>query len=62
MLKKVAELNISALEDRSAVAVALLKNGYTIGPDKRKRTPTGKTLDYFLVVYEEVSGNGGEGK
>ena len=52
--KKVAELVIQ--EDRLTVSSILIKNGYTVGPDKRKRTPTGKTLDYLLNVYEEDSG------
>lgn len=44
--KKVAELVIQGVEDRLTVSSILIKNGYTVGPDKRKRTPTGKTLDY----------------
>lgn len=61
--KKVAELVIQGVEDRLTVSSILIKNGYTVGPDKRKRTPTGKTLDYLLNVYEEDSGamTGGEG-
>lgn len=54
--KKVAELVIQGVEDRLTVSSILIKNGYTVGPDKRKRTPTGKTLDYLLNVYEEDSG------
>lgn len=46
--KKVAELVIQGVEDRLTVSSILIKNGYTVGPDKRKRTPTGKTLDYEL--------------
>lgn len=51
--KKVAELVIQGVEDRLTVAAILIKNGYTVGPDKRKKTPTGKSLDYLLQVYEE---------
>ena len=51
-LKEIAELNINVLDDRVAVATVLLKNGHTVGPRRRKKSPTGKTLDYFLVVYE----------
>lgn len=54
--KKVAELVIQGVEDRLTVSSILIKNGYTVGPYKRKRTPTGKTLDYLLNVYEEGSG------
>ena len=56
LFKKVAELVIQGVEDRLTVSSILIKNGYTVGPDKRKRTPTGKTLDYLLNVYEEDSG------
>lgn len=54
-LKKVTELVINGQEDRLNVASILIKNGYTVGPDKRKRTPTGKTLDYLIQVYEDDS-------
>ena len=55
-LEKVAELSIYEWNDRAAVATALLKNGYTVGPGKRKKTPTGKQIDYYLEVYKkEVS-------
>lgn len=37
-------------EDRVAVGSILLKNGYTVSFGKERRTPTGKTLDYFLEV------------
>lgn len=30
----------------------LIKNGYAVRQTKRKRTETGKTLDYYLVVSE----------
>lgn len=53
MLKPIAELSIAKLEDRKAVTAILHENGYTVGPGKRKKTPTGKTVDYFLIVYEE---------
>ena len=52
-LNKVAELVIQGVEDRLTVSAILIKNGYTVGPDKRKRTPTGKTMDYLLQVYED---------
>ena len=53
MLRPIAELSIAKLEDRKAVTAILHENGYTVGPGKRKKTPTGKTVDYFLIVYEE---------
>lgn len=54
-LEKVAELSIYEWNDRAAVATALLKNGYTIGPGKRKKTPTGKQMDYFLKIYRDTA-------
>ena len=53
MLKLVAELSIAKLEDRKTVVAILHENGYTVGPDKRKKTPTGKTVEYYIKVYEE---------
>lgn len=53
MLRPITELSIAKLEDRKAVTAILHENGYTVGPGKRKKTPTGKTIDYFLIVYEE---------
>lgn len=35
------------------VTAILHENGYTVGPGKRKKTETGKTIDYFLKVYRE---------
>lgn len=52
--KKVAEISIDKLEDRKTVTAILHANGYTVGPGKRKKTPTGKQLDYYLKVYKEV--------
>lgn len=53
-LEKVAELSINKLEDRKAVTAILHENGYTVGPGKRKLTPTGKRLDYYLKVYKDI--------
>ena len=50
-MKLVAELNISKLEDRKTVTAILHENGYTVGPGRRKKTETGKTISYFLKVY-----------
>lgn len=52
-MKLVAEISIAKLEDRKAVTAILHENGYTVGPGKRRKTKTGKTLDYFLKVYED---------
>ena len=50
-MKLVAELNVSKLEDRKTITAILHENGYTVGPGKRKKTETGKTIGYFLKVY-----------
>lgn len=52
-LKLVAEISINKLEDRKLVTSILYENGYTIGPGKRKLTPTGKQMDYYLKVYKD---------
>lgn len=52
-LKLVAEISINKLEDRKAVTAILYENGYTVGPGKRKLTPTGKQIDYYLKVYKD---------
>lgn len=49
----VIELKIYTKEDRLNVAQILIDNGYTVRQGKRQRTPTGKTLDYFLKVAED---------
>ena len=53
-LIKVAEISIDKLEDRKTVTAILHENGYTVGPGKRKKTETGKQLDYYLKVYVEA--------
>ena len=52
--KKVAEISIDKLEDRKTVTAILHANGYTVGPGKRKKTPTGKQLDYYLKGKEKL--------
>lgn len=47
------ELKIYSKEDRLKVAAILIDNGYTISQGKRKRTETGKIMDYFLRVQED---------
>lgn len=44
------KLYIDKLEERIEVAGILIKNGYTVSQGKEKKSPTGKTYDYFLVV------------
>ena len=46
----VCELRIYNQQDRLEVAAILIKNGYTVSQTKRQKTPTGKTVDYFLRV------------
>lgn len=50
-MKLVAELKIAKLDDRKIVTAILHENGYTVGPGKKKRTDTGKSVDYYLKVY-----------
>ena len=49
----VMELKIYNQEDRLTVAAILIKNGYTVAQGKKQRTPTGKSLDYYLKVSED---------
>lgn len=44
------KLRIYNLDDRLTVSGILIKNGYTVGQMKQKRTETGKVLDYFLTA------------
>lgn len=53
MANETVELKIYNLEDRLVVAQILIKNGYTVSQGKRQRSPTGKTLDYYLKVTED---------
>ena len=57
-LEKIAEISINSLEDRKTVTAILYENGYTVGPGKRPKTPTGKQMDYYLKVYKEKEGGG----
>ncbi len=57
VLEKVAELSINKLEDRKTVTAILDENGYTVGPGKRKLTPTGKQMEYYLKVYKDSTQN-----
>ena len=50
--KFIAELKIFSKEDRKTVAAILFENGYTVRQDKKKRTETGKTVDYTVIVTD----------
>ncbi len=52
--QKPVRIKIALLDDRVAVAGILVKNGYQVRPGKQKRTPTGKTYDYYLEVVEQT--------
>lgn len=52
-MKLLAEINIAKLEDRKTVTAILNENGYTVGPGKRKKSETGKTISYFLKIYTD---------
>lgn len=49
------ELKIYNKDDRLMVAQILINNGYTVSQSKRKRTETGKVLDYFLIITDDVN-------
>lgn len=55
MAKESMELVIYGQEDRLQVAQILIKNGYTVGQGKKKRTETGKQVDYYLTVTEDAN-------
>lgn len=57
-LEKIAEISIYSLDDRKTVTAILHENGYTVGPGKRAKTPTGKQMEYFLKIYKETEGGG----
>lgn len=44
------ELSIYNQDDRLMVAQILIKNGYTVSQGKRKKSETGKQVEYFLKV------------
>lgn len=50
--KFIAELKIFNKEDRNTVASILFENGYTVRQGKKKRTETGKTVDYTVIVTD----------
>ena len=48
----IAELRIFSKDDRKTVAAILFENGYTVRQGKKKRTETGKSVDYTVIVTE----------
>lgn len=46
------ELAIYNRQDRLTVAAILIDNGYTVSNRKKKKTPTGKALEYYLEVQK----------
>lgn len=51
-----AELRIYSVEDRKAVMTILAVNGYDVGQHKKKATPSGKSVTYY-VHATDVEGN-----
>ena len=51
--KFIAELKIFSKEDRKTVAAILFENGYTVRQGKKKRTETGKSVDYTVIVTDK---------
>ena len=49
----IAELKIFSKEDRKTVAAILFENGYTVRQGKKKRTETGKSVDYTVIVTDK---------
>lgn len=50
MEEKEMLIKIYNQQDRLDVAQILIKNGYTVSQVKKKRTETGKTVDYNLKI------------
>ena len=50
MEQKEMLIKIYNQQDRLDVAQILIKNGYTVSQVKKKRTETGKTVDYYLKI------------
>ena len=49
----ISELKIFIKEDRKTVAAILFENGYTVRQGKKKRTETGKSVDYTVIVTDK---------
>jgi|P827metagenome_2_1110787.scaffolds.fasta_scaffold06247_11 pyruvate carboxylase len=55
-----AKLAIYNREDRLTVAKILIDNGYTVKQGKRKLTPNGKSVEYYLDVEKEAEATSSE--
>ena len=49
----IAELRVHKNEDRKLLAAILFDNGYTVRQSKAKRTETGKSVDYTVIVTDK---------
>lgn len=49
-----AELRIYGAEDRKTVMAILAMNGYDVGQHKRKSTPNGKSVTYFIHATDAI--------
>ena len=49
----IAELRVHKNEDRKLLAAILFDNGYTVRQGKAKRTETGKSVDYTVIVTDK---------
>lgn len=56
----IAELRVHKSEDRKVLAAILFDNGYTVRQGKEKRTETGKTVDYLVVVADRNGESSGK--
>ena len=45
-------MKIFSKDDRKTVAAILFENGYTVRQGKKKRTETGKSVDYTVIVTD----------
>lgn len=46
------ELRVFSKDDRKTIASILFDNGYTVRQGKRQRTPTGRSVDYLVIVTD----------
>ena len=55
--KKVAEISVISRGQKLTYTI-YTQTDIQFRPGKRKKTPTGKQLDYYLKVYKEVEEDG----
>lgn len=58
--EEIIELKVFSREDRKTLAAILFDNGYTVRQGKAKRTETGKTVDYLVVVADRNGESSGK--